>query len=57
MRSISRLVLAPLPIVAAVLLAGAPAHAAASQPMHHGATAEVVCPDGTNWNTVLQRCV
>jgi hypothetical protein len=57
MRSISRLFLAPLPIVAAVLLAGAPAHAAISAPMHHGAIAEVICPAGTNWNTVLQRCV
>jgi hypothetical protein len=54
MRAFRRVFAAPL-IIAAATLPAIPVHAA---PAHHSvAFAPRACPNGTNWDNILQRCV
>ena len=61
MRALWRNCLAPLVVAIAVLFAGAPAHLAAVAPAQQPSGAITLayhfCPEGTNWDNVLQACV
>lgn len=57
MRAITRIVLAPAAIAAAVLVTAPVAHFAAQAPVHSRTTlAGPICPQGTNWDDVLGIC-
>jgi hypothetical protein len=58
MRAIKRLRLASLALAAAAAIAAGPAHLGGTSAPHPGALAgPQVCPAGSNWDNILQRCV
>jgi hypothetical protein len=57
MRALRRYLLAPLAIVAAVLVAAAGPGHHSSAPARSGVALAHGCPGGTNWDTIKQACV
>lgn len=59
MRAITRSRIAPLILAGAILTTGLSAHLAMAGTTSHrtGTEAGPYCPNGTNWDDVLQRCV
>ena len=58
MRALTRYALAPLFVAAALLTAGAPAHASAATAAAHQVrpVPQIWCPAGTSWDNILQMC-
>lgn len=56
MRALSRRLMTPLLMAAAVLMTG-PAYLATAPPAVHSAALAKQCPPGTNWDTIKQACV
>lgn len=57
MRALRRAFLAPLMIAAATLSATGPAHHFGAPRHPSVAFAPRACPEGTNWDHILNRCV
>jgi len=60
MRAITRSRLAPLFVAAAILTTGLSAHlalAGTTTPHRTATEAGPICPNGTNWDDILQMCV
>jgi hypothetical protein len=56
MRALSRHLLAPLAMAAAILCAGTPALLHAAPAGQHAAALARPCPPGTNWDTIKHVC-
>jgi hypothetical protein len=60
MRAITRSRIAPLILAGAILTTGVSAHLAMAGATPHRTATEAgppICPTGTNWDDLLQRCI
>jgi hypothetical protein len=58
MRALTRLILAPMFVAAAILTAGTTTHLTSIPAQHsRAALADPICPAGTSWDDGVQGCV